>query len=122
MRVSYSFRERRVLGRKLTSRDGALGGGASNPIGSGTDTPETLAVVDVDIGDGTSILALVNITKVVGSCCMVLQVDSEQGFSKLRLDGVEESLLWFGRDSVDGAERKTKKTVGVAVSTKLRRY
>lgn len=95
--------------------DGGLGGSSTNAVGRCAKAPEALAVVGINVGDRTSVLALVDEAKVVGTGSMVLQVDSEQRLSKLGLDSVEECGLLNGRNGVDGAHCEAEKTVRVGV-------
>lgn len=80
-----------------------------------------MAVVDAGVGDGTSVLGGVDETEVVGTGSVVLEVHREERLGKRRLDGVKESLLGSGGDSVDRAESETKETVSVLVLAELRR-
>lgn len=86
-----------------------------------SEAPEALAVVNRDVGDGSSVLRGVNEAEVVGTGSMVLEGDSEELLSKRALDGVEECLLGGRRDSVDAAESETEETIGVLVLSKLGR-
>lgn len=102
--------------------DGTADGCRSADLVTGSsEAPETLAVVDRDVGDGTSVLRGVNEAEVVGTGSVVLEGDSEELLSKRALDGVEECLLGGRRDSVDAAESKTEETVGVLVLSELGR-
>ena len=100
---------------------GPDGCGGANRVTCRGEAPEALAVVNVDVSDGTGVLCGVDEAEVVGTGGMVLEVDSEELLGKRGLDGVEESLLRGGGDGVDGAEGKAKKTVGVSVLGELGR-
>ena len=52
---------------------------------------------------------------------MVLQVGCEQGLSERRGDCVEKGFLRDWLDSVDGAESKTKQTIGCSVRSEFGR-
>lgn len=95
--------------------------GGANRVAARGEAPETLAVVDVDIGDGTGVLLGVDEAEVVGTSGVVLQIDSEEGLRKRGLDGVEPRVLADGRDGVDRAESKTEETVSVTVLGELSR-
>ena len=60
------------------------------------ESPETLAGVDIDVGNGAGVLSRVDEAEVVGTSGMVLKVNSEELLGKRRLDGVKECLLRGG--------------------------
>lgn len=97
----------------------ADGGARADLVAGGSEAPETLAVVDGNVGDGTSVLGGVDEAEVIGTGGVVLEGDSEELLSKRALDSVEEGLLSGGGDSVDAAESKTEKTVGVLILLEL---
>lgn len=101
--------------------DAGAGGGGANAVAVGSEAPETLAVVDIDIGNGAGVLALVDVTKVISTSSVVLEVDSEQRLSKLRLDSVEESGLLHRLDGVDRAHGETQKTISAGILSELGR-
>lgn len=100
---------------------GLDGSGSADGVAVSGEAPETLAVVDGHVGDGTSVLGGVDEAEVIGTSGVVLEVDSEELLSKRGLDGVEESLLSNRRDSVDAAESQSEKTVSVTVLGELGR-
>lgn len=99
----------------------ADGGARADLVAGGSEAPETLAVVDGNIGDGTSVLGGVDKAEVVGTGGVVLESDSEKLLSKRALYSVEERFLRGRGDSVDAAESKTEETVGVLVLLELSR-
>lgn len=99
--------------------DGCCG---TDAVSGGGETPETLARIHVDVGDGAGVLCAVDETKVVGTSGVVLKVNSEELLSKAALDGVEEGLLRSWRDGVDGAEGQSEKAVGVLILAERRRH
>ena len=58
-----------------------------------------------------TIVAGGGVPEVVAASSSRLQVRSEERFGERAFDGVEEGVLRSRRDSVDGAERKTQKTI-----------
>ena len=100
---------------------GADGGAGTDRVACGAEAPETIAVVDGGVGDGTGVLGAIDEAEVIGTGGVVLEVDREELLGERALDGVEEGGLLLGRDGVDAAEGKTEKTVGVLVLGELRR-
>lgn len=84
-------------------------------VSRGGEAPETAAVVHVDVGYGSSVLAGVDEPKVVSTGRMVLEGNSKEGLGELALNTVEPGLLLDRLNSVDRAEGQTEKTVGVSV-------
>lgn len=101
-------------GVKNTS-DSLLSGCGTDAVGRCTKPPESLAIIRIDVGDWASVLALVNVSEVVGAGSMVLECDSEQRLGELRLDGVEECLLLDGLHGIDRTHCKTEETISVSV-------
>jgi hypothetical protein len=95
------------------------GGAATDSVAGGGELPEAACGVDVDIGDGTSVLRAVNVTEVVRSGATLLQVDSEELAGKSALDRVKEGGLLIRADGVDGREGKSEKTVVVSILLEL---
>lgn len=100
---------------------GADGGTGADLVATGGEAPETLAVVDRDVGDSARVLGAVNETEVVGTCSTLSEADGEERSGKGRLDRVKEGGLLLGADRVDAAEGQAEKTVVVGVSNELSR-
>lgn len=99
-------------------RGGDCGTG-SYSVTAGGELPETVGSVDIDVGDGTSVLGLVNVTEVVATCSTLLKVNGEERGGKRALDGVEEGGLGGRLNSVDGGEGKSKETIVVGIIEEL---
>ena len=94
---------------------GGDGGAAADGVTGGSELPESVGRVDVDVADGTGVLGGVNLAEVVGAGGVVLQAGGEDGQSERALDGVEEGGLLHRRHRVDAAEGEAEQAVGVSV-------
>lgn len=97
------------------TRNSCLSGSGADAVSRCAESPESLAVIRVDVGDGTSVLALVDVSEIVCAGGMVFKSDSEQRLGELRLHGIEECLLLNGLHGVDGAHSKAEKAIGIGV-------
>ena len=84
----------------LTSNtvDGAGARGVTDLVAVGGELPEALRVVDVGVGEGTSVLGVVDVAKVVGAGSRMLQGDGEQRGVQAALDSVKPGGLRLGLD------------------------
>ena len=88
--------------------------GATNTVAGRWVLPETVAAVNIGIGEGASVLGRVGCTEVIGSVGVLGEVSREDGLVKTRLGVVEEGLCRGWLHSVDAAEGKTQKSVSGA--------
>lgn len=79
------------------------------------EAPESLGVVDRGVGDVASVLAGVNVAKVVATGRTLLQVGREEWGVEAGLGVGEEGLLLVGLDGVDGAEGEAEKAVALVL-------
>ena len=79
------------------------------------EAPESLGVVDGGVGDVASVLAGVNVAKVVATGRTLLQVGREEWGVEAGLGVGEEGLLLVGLDGVDGAEGEAEKAVALVL-------
>ena len=94
---------------------------AADGVSSSGELPETVGRVDIDVGDGASVLGRINIAKVVRASGTLLQIDSEELTGKRALDSVEERLLRSGLYRVDGGKGEAEETVAIRVGNKRAR-
>ena len=94
-------------------------GAAADRIAVSAELPEAVGGFHADIGDGPSILAAVNVSKVVRSWGTLLQIRSEQRCRKRAPHIVIKGELPIRSDRVEHVESKTHKTVVVGVFLKL---
>jgi hypothetical protein len=89
--------------------------GVSNSNGWGIDLPESGGRVDGNVGKLSSELSVINVSELVSTSGIVLQVDAEDGHLKLWHDGIEECCLLRWLNGVKLAEGETDETVVVGV-------
>lgn len=104
--------------------EGEGGAGVGNAADGGAvhvggEAPESLAVVDIDVGDVAGVLGVVDDAEVVGAGGVVLEIGRPGGDVKVVGDVVEEGLLAVRGDGVQGAESETEEAVVVGVLGEL---
>lgn len=123
----------RNLGWEVEESGASVGNGAADVAAAGGrvagadgvatsgEAPESLGVVDWDVGDASSVLGAVDVAEVVRSSLAGLEIGSEELLGEAALDGVEESGLLLWLNGVDAAESQTEETVVVGVLSELGR-
>ena len=91
-------------------------GSRANGVPAAREAPETLRVVHGGVGDVASVLAGVDVAKVVATGRTLLQVGGEEWGVEAGLGVGEEGLLLVGLDRVDGAEGEAEKAVALVLS------
>jgi hypothetical protein len=101
-------------GERLRGKDGLLAGRADR-VSISSKRPETLRVVDIGVGEFTSVLGVIRKPKVIHTGLSMLEQNTENGLAQGALDIVKESLLRVGANSVDAAESQTEKAIDLGV-------
>lgn len=91
-------------------------GTAADGVSVAREFPEAVGGVDIDVCDGTRVLARVNVAKVVGAWGTLLQVGGEEWLGEGSLGVAEERLLLIGADCVERIKSQTQQAVIVHVA------